>query len=325
VCWIVGALPSIAVVWYMPSRRFVVFLIPVVIIAALFVWRVWNATSAGCDAARGPAVNLPGGRWRLVCWGVIAAAWYEYLQRTLTIIYERWLHWAGWNAMALDQVCLGAGIGVIVATITGIYFVSRKPRLVLAILLACFFAVNGALNLIWYTNATFTVRDRSRELGCRTEPGEYFIDGWSWQLALENRCLPIYSPWYCLGTRINTWFVEESNRVPFLLNRDEQFDGYTLCDDVLKYPFARDRISRLEQVSLCPVVFAPDKYRYVGTIYIVRPWEDSRAPQGVKGPKKHVAEASERQLTPEVSNASNHIGGENFSQTQKSDLTTPTT
>ena len=145
----------------------------------------------------------------------------------------------------------------------------------LSILLVCFFAINIALDLIWWSHATYTIRDKSRELGGRTEPGQYFLDGWAWQLSLENRCLPIFSPWYWYGKYINTWFVEESDRVSFLLNRHEQFDGYPLRQDILIYDFPRERVSKREEVKLCPVLFAPGEYRYVGTICLIRPPQDS--------------------------------------------------
>ena len=61
VCWVAGALPSIVVTPYMPSRRFVIFLVPLVVIAALFTWRVWNARPDGRGDA--PLARGQPARW----------------------------------------------------------------------------------------------------------------------------------------------------------------------------------------------------------------------------------------------------------------------
>ena len=221
VCWVAGALPSIVATPYMPSRRFVIFLVPLVVIAALFTWRVWNARPDGRGMFPSPAANLPDGYGRIVLWGAMVAVWYEYVYRVLTLLDGRWLHWTSLSISPTPIFLAGVIVvaGAIVATMAGVYFLSKKVRLSLLILLVCFFAINMALDLIWCSHATYTIRDKSRELGCRTEPGQYFLDGWSWELSLENRCLPLFSPWYCYGKSINAWFVEESDRVSFLLSR----------------------------------------------------------------------------------------------------------
>ena len=74
VCWVAGALPSIVVTPNMPSRRFVIFLVPFVVLAALFTWRVWNARPDGRGMFPSPAANLPDGYGRIVLWG----AWRRY-------------------------------------------------------------------------------------------------------------------------------------------------------------------------------------------------------------------------------------------------------
>ena len=182
-------------------------------------------------------------------------------------------------------------------------------QLSLLILLVCFFAINIALDLIWCSHATYTVRDKSRELGCRTEPGQYFLDGWSWQLSLENRCLPLFSPWYCYGKNINAWFVEESDRVSFLLNRNEQFDGYPLRQDILIYDFPSERVSKLEEIQLCPVVFAPGQYRYAGTIYLIRPSAGFVRKKGAGVGGMSAAEAPMSRPVCCPSKSCSHLGG----------------
>ena len=106
VCWVAGALPSIVATPYMPCRRFVIFFVPLVVIAALFTWRVWNARPDGRSMLPSPAANLPGGYGRIVLWGAMVAVWYEYVHRVLTVLDGRWLHWTSWS-ISPTPICPG--------------------------------------------------------------------------------------------------------------------------------------------------------------------------------------------------------------------------
>jgi hypothetical protein len=155
--------------------------------------------------------------------------------------------------------------------ISGLYCRARQARLSLAIIFGLFLAANVALDLVWCWKATYTVRDQSREIGCRALPGEYFVDGWSWQLSMENRCRPIYSPWYYYGRNINVWFEQESERTSFLLSRTHQFDGYPIRQSLLAYDYHIEHASEMSELQLCPVIFGSQHYRYEGALYYVRP------------------------------------------------------
>jgi hypothetical protein len=273
VCWMVGALPSILVTPYMPSRRFVIFLIPVVVIAVLFMGRVWRSQPGGHAMLSTPVAVLPRGYGHIVLWGIIVAAWCEYGYRCLVVLYGRWLAWTSSSISASPTnvafVLLLAF--VVVTTISGLYFLAGKTQLSLLVLLLCFFGINTALDLTWYSHATYTIRDASRELGRRTTPRQYLVDGWSWELSMENQCLPIFSPWYCYGKHMNAWFAAESDRGSFLLIRNEQFDGCYIRQDLFPYHFARQRVSEMPEIRLCPFIFAPHLSRYVGKLQVVRP------------------------------------------------------
>ena len=95
----------------------------------------------------------------------------------------------------------------------------------------------------------------------------------------------------------------------FLLSRHEQFDGYPLRQDTLTYDFPRERMSKMEEIELCPVVFAPSQYRYAGKIYLIRPLQDSPVRKGLGIGGMSAAEAAMSRPISCPSNSFGHFGG----------------
>lgn len=271
ICWIGGSLPTLMATPYMPARRFIILFVPIGMIVALFVRRVWLGDAADCPGQPSVAENVPRGFWRIPIWGALVAVWGEYICRSLTVINSRWLNWTPFNLSADPKYFAAFVVAMfsLAAVISGIYVLSRRIRLTVAILLISFAVINVGLDLVWSLNTTFTIRDASRALARHTQPKQYFLDGWSWELSLENRCLPIFSPWYCYWGNINDWFVAESKRVDFLLCRTQAIEGCLLKADPTRYPFPPRRAAFMPEVGLCPVVFATDKPRYVAGIYLI--------------------------------------------------------
>lgn len=286
VCWCIGALPSILMTPYMPPRRFIMFFTPMAVIASLFIWRAWTCRSDETSPAP-PASYLPTGIGRILLWCAIVAAWYEYINRSLIILQTRWLMRAGYDFVSTPTgmvavVCIG---GAIVAIVSGQYFLRRKTRPVIAALVVCFAVCNVALDGIWCAKATFTIRDESRLLGRITQPGQYICDSWAWQFSMDNQLLPIYSPWFFYGDRINAWFLEESQRREFILVRNLEFEGMPLWYAKVDYNFPANRVSLWREIEICPVVFSKDQYRYHGRFYMV-------SPPSKDAPKKPVPKAN---------------------------------
>lgn len=152
---------------------------------------------------------------------------------------------------------------VLCVMLAGLYFLLKKTRVTVVLLLVCFFAVNLSLTGIWYSCATYTVRDTSRELGSITASGDYFLGHFACELALENETLPVYPPWGRQRMKMNAWFLEESKRVPFLASDDGRGDL------IVQFPI--ERVSEIRQIRLFPVIFGQNEYCYKGALYIVRP------------------------------------------------------
>ncbi len=252
-CWIVGAMPSLVLTPYMPPRRFAIFLVPLTILASTFAWQVVANRSAGAEtAADRPRV------WRILLWALVAGVWCEYQWRAEFAVNSRWLYTA---SIVLPQSVASTAC-VLAAAVAALYFLAGKTKAAALLLLVWFFAINISLDAIWYSHSTYTVRDAGRAVRNCSKPGEYLLNYWSWQLALENECLPLFSPWDHRKP-MNFWFVDESDRVSFLV-----FDG--LGRDLVNR-FPRDRVTLLEHMRLCPVIFAPNKCRVDRLLFRVDP------------------------------------------------------
>jgi hypothetical protein len=254
-CWGVGALPAIVMTPYMPPRRFVIFLVPLVVFASSFAWRVLV-----CDKADGRSADpVKRRRWlQMALWALVAAIWCEYQWRAEFAINSRWLY----NASITFPQWITTLACIAAVVIAGAYYLADKTAASMWALLVWFFAINLGITLIWYSHATYTVRDTSRAIRRFSKPGEFITHYWSWELALENQCLPIFSPWDHRKP-MNFWFIDESDRVTFLATDSSSRDV------ISHYP--RERVFPLFQMRLCPVIFAENEYRVDRTLYRVEP------------------------------------------------------
>ena len=105
-----------------------------------------------------------------------------------------------------------------------VFFLLRKPRAAVAGLLGLFFAVSLTLDGLWYLRPSYTLRDASRSLASAAADGTMFVGYWSHELSLENRALPIRTPW-SQEVPMNAWFADEASRRSFLMIVNEDFDG----------------------------------------------------------------------------------------------------
>jgi hypothetical protein len=48
-------------------------------------------------------------------------------------------------------------------------------------------------------------------------------------------------------------------------------DGRYVRQDIFDYSFSPERVSKPERIEVCPVIFAPNQYRYVAEIYQITP------------------------------------------------------
>ena len=259
VCWVIGAMPSIIATPTIAPRRFVIFLVPLVVLSSFFTWRVWNAHLTGQAISPSPEVTGRGGWLRIAFWCIIAAVWCECVWMCDSILHTRWLTLAGLGIPPAITTLVCA----LCVMLAGLYFLSRKTKVTIVLLLIYFFAVNLGLTGIWYSYATYTVRDTSRELRSDTVARDYFLGHYAWELALENKTLPVYPPWGPRRMKMNAWFVEESKRVSFLASDDGEGD--------LVVQFPAERVSEIRQIRLFPVIFGQDEYIYKGALYVVRP------------------------------------------------------
>jgi hypothetical protein len=259
VCWVLGATPTIIATPTIAPRRFVIFLAPLVVLSTFFVWRACNVRRAGEATSASTEGARPRGLWRIALWCLVAAAWCEGVWMCDSILHSRWLTLAGLNIppAATTAVC------VFVVALAGLYFLARKQVATIAILLICLAAVNIGLNAIWYSHATYTVRDTGRKLRGDSAAKDYLLGHYACELALENEMLPIYPPWGRHRMRMNAWFIDVSKRVSFLASDDGEGE---LVDQ-----FPAERVSELRQVRLFPIVFGHDEYLYKGALYVVRP------------------------------------------------------
>ncbi|MGA2035843.1 MAG: hypothetical protein ABSG68_26650, partial [Thermoguttaceae bacterium] len=72
-------------------------------------------------------------------------------------------------------------------------------------------------------SGAYTLRDESRALAAAAADGTMFVGYWSHELSVENRALPIWSPW-AREIPLNAWFADEAARRSFLLIVNEDFD-----------------------------------------------------------------------------------------------------
>ncbi len=192
-----------------PERRFIMFLAPCTVLAASAVMRTTQfSLAAGRSWTCGPG-NLAL-VWRLLLVVCIGYVWSRYVFQGMQDLDGRWLRWID---APLPRVLFLLATALCVAGSAG-YCLSKKPQLVTWSVVTVFFAVNLALDGIWYASATFTLRDASQSLNAVVPKGCYMIGSYQHMLALENHVLPIQPPW-CKKNEaeaMNYWFIEESER-----------------------------------------------------------------------------------------------------------------
>ncbi len=254
VCWIVGAIPSIVATPTVAPRRFVIFLIPLCILAAMFLRRLWEEVPRVATAVSHRQRLL-----RIGLWCFLAVVWCETAWKCAEIIDTRWLQMAG---MAIPPTLTIVLCAVFLA-LAAVAVFANKVKAIAAILVGLFFLANLTLTGIWYAHASYTVRDVSRQLGKEYPARTYFLGHFTFELALDNQVLPIYPPWGRHRMRMNDWFIDESYKLTFLASDDGRGD--------LVVRFPAERVKELGLIRLFPVIFGRDEFAYKGSLYLIQP------------------------------------------------------
>jgi hypothetical protein len=164
-------------------------------------------------------------------------------------------------------VALSAG-----TVMASLVFSLRKTRATTLLLVALFFLTTGTLDGLWYGCATFSVRDASRGMARFAPDKTIFLGPESHELALENRLLPVFSPWN-EDFQYNAWFAEEFKHSQCLVIAEVDDKGRVrssmLPPGFPDFP-AETQASRLEDIDLCPPRIARS-YRFRGVLYRCAP------------------------------------------------------
>lgn len=295
-CWLVGTLSELAISPQRPDRRFVMFYVPMTILATSFALRQF----AGWDTNREDGIVPRSKVGRIVLWVLSTCLWWRYVRKAIALISTR-LFLADAASLHWSVSCIAIAV---CATIAAMFFLFRKPREAVAGFLGIFFAVSLTLDGLWYLRPTYTLRDESRALACDATNGLYLVGEWSHELALENRTVPIWSPWLP-EIPMNRWFADGIDRYDYLMIVTDEFDG-TPGDAVFSkraceivgtgsephgppatktvsgeafvpaIPQAPtvatlppERLKEIQEIKICPILFG-DGYKFRAKIYLVR-------------------------------------------------------
>ena len=269
-CWIVGSLTLLAFSPEKTDRRFVMFLVPLTILAMSFVFRAWEcfSTKRTGDARGMLTATLDA---RLVACLLTVCTWSLYARDAVMLLEQRWLARVGLSfpayGYAVAAVCC-VGIPVIL-------WIFRKPRIATAALLAVFFAVSLTLDAVWYCTQTYTLRDASRLLARYGGKGTYLVGPWGHELALENSLHPIWSTSWAIAP-MNDWIDEAGDRDGQLMITLNIFEGEprgNLGDKAVE-KFSPNRRQMLAELQLCPIAFT-QVFQFQGKLWRILPKEIS--------------------------------------------------
>jgi hypothetical protein len=160
-------------------------------------------------------------------------------------------------------------------------FISGKKIFIKKILISSFVCISISLNLLWYTTATYTLRDASNKIAEIASKGMYFTGEGSFKLAVNTLSYPI---WHILeygdATHNNFWFGEKMKEEKFLVS-DFQYGYFNKIHRRLgivdKNPswinsalFDSSKVRHLFDINLSPFPFT-NEYREGYSLYIVNP------------------------------------------------------
>ncbi|MGO8689361.1 MAG: ArnT family glycosyltransferase [Thermoguttaceae bacterium] len=268
-CWLVCTLLVLVVVPYKPARRFAMLAIPLALLAVSFAARTLGRPATAGEPSCQPAVMALSQRWRVVLGIATVAVWCRYAYKTLALVRQDWFCLDPTTVPRLAWVLAGAA-GLAVGVL---FFIFRRPRATVKLLLAAYFIVSFTVDGIWYARASFTIRDLSGSLGKDSRPGQYISGQWAYELCLDNQRMPILCDWH--GGAMNKGFADHNDELAFTVfildslgERPWQKGDRFQCD-IDRFP--PPRVKHIEAVQLCPVIFSPTSYRVRGQVYAIRP------------------------------------------------------
>lgn len=272
VCWLVGSLTLLALAPEKADRRFVMFLVPLTILAMSYAFRAWECFSKKTtDATEGMlAMTLD---VRTVACLLTVCAWSLYARDAVTLFEQRWLAKVGVNFPAY-----GYAVGAICCVaIPIVLWICRRPKIAMAALLAVFFAVSLTLNAVWYGTQTYTLRDTSRLLASYGGKGAYLVGPWGHELALENSLHPIWCDWWA-PVPMNSWIDAASDRDGQLMITLDIFEGEPRSNlgNKVAETFPQNRRKMLTELQLCPIS-GTQVFQFQGKLWRIYPKEKELA------------------------------------------------
>jgi hypothetical protein len=240
-------------------------LIPLALLAAMFVRRQFMpqggviaraVTTKGFGALHGSRLGLVLGALATLYWSVSLRSTVYTVARELGFALSncRFLTWG-----------LVLPFGVALAALA---FHFRKMRIAAGVMLGLFLGTTLTLDSVWYLCAGYSVRDASREIGRYGNAKGYIVGPLSFELSLENRLLPIWTPW---TERIcyNRWFGEGADRADYLAIAERDPQG-KVVDSMLPPGFPTTRfasnVSPIGKVEICPELIRRGN-RFSGELY----------------------------------------------------------
>jgi hypothetical protein len=196
--------------------------------------------------------------------------WFRYAQLAVQYVGNTWfadvLAVPNWAYAAVVAVC---------AVVSALFFWERSPRLALGLLIAIFFTCSLTLNAVWYGCTTFTIRDEARALVGNQQERPFLIGTLCYEMAMENRSLPICDPWIPWLVTIppfNAWFAEECDRNEFLVLVDDTNPNAPINAGwrAILARTSPERIQMVKHLQLWPNPIIGG-YRYHVTLYRVMP------------------------------------------------------
>jgi len=199
----------------------------------------------------------------------IAFLWSLYSCGAAYLVQVRWLSHGDIKLPLYVYFLIVVGC----VAMSAVFFMAKKPKVIIAGLLGVFFTVSLILTGIWYGCATYTLRDESIALRKEGIPGTYIVGMMGHQLAVENELLPIYAPWWPdVWMRMNKWFDKTSDNVSFLMIKVDDYDGLPSTEygswGLKEFP--AERLKNLGEIKLCPIAFTK-AFRFRGILFLVHP------------------------------------------------------
>ena len=210
-CWLVGTLAALIISPDKRERRFIMFYVPLTILATSFILRQISSDRNVQPSHLADDLRRIPRSWRMALWLLLACGWSYYFLGAVQRIAMQYFDWRIARAALTTRL-----LGVVVCGLVSLPLVLGRTRALAWGLFAAFFSISLVLNGLWYSSFTFTIRDASRALRQNVSERMCIVGGFSHILAMENSGHPIWPPWRTLCP-MNHWFLQQAQSEPFLM------------------------------------------------------------------------------------------------------------